>query len=646
MKALFSVLAMAISLVAISQSTVTIKTEGNRNKQVIVDNKTYTIPTATSTSTTTTQSVVITDLLPGQHSLSVVRTNQTTSRNSAKSTFNLRDGYDLTLTVSNNGSVSTSETRNSRRGGNAGQLSTKNFNTLYTNTKNKTGASARSAYLEAEFNTSNTNRRITAQQASTLIQLVNSESMRLKLAKLVYSRVSDQQNFSSVANLLNSTNSRNDLNAYIAAQPSNTTDPTIPTTGTAQLTDAQFNTIYTEVIAEPTLSERNYYLNNFFTRDFNYYTSAQVKQLLQTISGEQERLSLAKSSYRGIVDRGNFNTIYSLLATTSSRSDLQAYINNYDGSNPMAAMTTANYDKLYQTVYYTNSNSSRNTAINNALLTAGNYFTAAQAKKLIALVSDEANRLQLSKNAYKTLVDRTNYTLLNDLLNSTASRNDLYAYVNNYNNVSVGATGSAMADADFNTLYRSVTGAWSSSNKVTIVSDAFRSTTAFFSTHQAKQLLTQITNENDRLVLAKSSYDNIVDPSNFTSVYDLFNTTSMRNDLAAFVSGVQNGTVTAKVAMSESEFKSIQRSLVLTFGLGAKYNSLTEIFNTETNYFTVAQAKELIKMVSNEGNRLELAKLSYNNITDPTNFSSVYDIFSSQASKNELAAYVEANVSR
>jgi len=100
---------------------------------------------------------------------------------------------------------------------------------------------------------------------------------------------------------------------------------------------------------------------------------------------------------------------------------------------------------------------------------------------------------------------------------------------------------------------------------------------------------------------------------------------------------------TTKTPMADQEFKDLLRSIQLTFGLGAKYDKLSDIFNTETNYFTVAQAKQLIQLVSSENNRLELAKSSYNNITDPSNFSLVYDLFTSQTIKNQLIAYVNSN---
>ena len=67
---------------------------------------------------------------------------------------------------------------------------------------------------------------------------------------------------------------------------------------------------------------------------------------------------------------------------------------------------------------------------------------------------------------------------------------------------------------------------------------------------------------------------------------------------------------------------------------------LTKIFDNESYYFTVAQAKQLIQLVSSETNRLQLAKSAYGNITDPENFNLMYDLLTSQSSKNELSSYV------
>jgi hypothetical protein len=624
-------------------STVTINATGNRHKQIIVDNNSYTID---NTTTTDVKEIVINDVTPGLHTLELTRSNSNSYRQPTKTSFTVRSGYDLTINIASNGSISTSETRSAGQTYNGNtyngnkQITTRAFNKLYSQTKAKTSSATRTSFLETEFNTST--RLMTAKQASQLIQLVNSESSRLKLAKLSYAKISDKTNFSLVSNLLNSTNNRNELNAYTTTLETN--DETQNNNTTAAITDEKFRVIYNEVLAEPTVNDRTYYLNNFFGRDFNFYTSAQAKQFIELVSGEEDRLALAKAAYRGITDRENYNTIYPLLSSYANRSALQTYINSYENTSPRTAMTTAKFDRLYQSVSNTYSSTSRYNTINAAFTTTGNYFTAAQAKKLISLVSGEANKLLLTKAAYRVLVDRSNYQQFNDLLSTTASRNDLKKYVNDFENVSTGGSDIAMSDADFNNLYKKVTGSWSSSSKVQLVSDAFNKSTNYFTTSQVKQLLMTLSRENDRLPLAKNAYDNIVDPANYSQLSDLFTSTAMKNDLTTFAANMQNGTTTtAKIAMPESTFRDMYTQVELTFGFGAKYSRLTQIFNTETNYFTVAQAKQLIQLVSSEKNRLELAKLSYNNITDPENFSQLYNLLSSQASKNELAAYVSSN---
>jgi hypothetical protein len=543
MKAIFSLLTILVfsSSIALSQSTVTINATGNRNKQIVVDGKTYTIDNASATEQ---QEITISDLGVGQHTLELIRQSRNNASNaSTKTNFTLREGYDMAISISANGSISTSEKRIARGGNQANStISTAAFNKLYTQIKSKTSSTERANILQTELN--NSRRKFSSKQASQLIQLVNSESLRLKLAKQAYPRISDTQNFNLVSNLLNSSSNRAELNTYIASLnvTGNNDDPA--NTG-APISDSRFSVIYNEVVAEPTSAERSYYLNNFFSRDFNFYTTAQAKQLIQLATAEQDRLSAAKAAYRGVIDKENYySVVYPLLSSSANRSELSAYVKTYDNNNPGTAMVTANFDKLYQNIYYQNSASGRYTSINTAFTTPGNYFSVAQAKKLITLVSDQNSRLQLVKTSYKVLTDRSNYLQLNDLLTSTASRTEFNTYVTNYENMASG--------------------------------------------------------------------------------------------------GGTTGT-TAKTPMTETEFKDLYRSVQFTFGFGAKYDALTTIFNTETNYFTVAQAKQLIQLVSSESNRLELAKSSYNNVTDASNFSLMYDLFTSQTTKNQLMAYVNSN---
>lgn len=640
MKKIFSILcSFVIFSNAFSQAqqyeTVTLNVTGNRYKQILVDNKIYTI---NNTSISEEQAVVINNLENGQHNLEIVKKNNS----SYKTIFTVREGYDLNISISSSGSISLTEKRMEAWNGNGNTaISPAAFNKLYSVTKKRKSSVSKADYLENEF--TNTDKNFTSKQASQLIQLVNSESLRLKLAKQSYSTITDKQNFSLIINLLNSTANRAELTGYIASLPDDGDDTNDEGNAMTPLSNEKFNIIYNEVNAENTNNDKNYYLINFFSKDFNYYTSSQVRQLIQLISGEQERFNLAKTAYRGVTDRQNYSEVSQLLGNASNRADLTAYINAYDNSNPKPAMSATDFNKIYQNANYQNGSSAKYTSVNTAFITPGYYFTVAQAKQLILLISDENSRLQLSKTVYKALVDRTNYTQFNDFLYSQANRNDLNNYVNNFNSNGSGA-GMAMNDAAYNQLYKSVNDSWSAASRFNLTAEAFRNEANYFSTYQVRQLLLLINAEADRLSLAKSSYDNVVDKNNFSQLYDIFNNTSSKTELAQYVMNVQNGGGTVvKTPMSESEFNNIYRNVQFTFGIGAKMSSLTEIFNKETNYFTVEQAKQLIQMVTLESNRLELAKSSYNNITDPANFTNIYDIFSTQASKDELAAYVVAN---
>jgi hypothetical protein len=232
---------------------------------------------------------------------------------------------------------------------------------------------------------------------------------------------------------------------------------------------------------------------------------------------------------------------------------------------------------------------------------------------------------------------------MTSLLNTQASRNELTTFVNNYDISNPVYARVAMKDAEYNTLYRSIQNRWGVGAKMTALTDAFDNENYYFTTAQAKQLIQLVSADNNRLQLAKASYDNIVDQADFSQIYDVLSTTS-RNELEVYVRDNQglssNTPINTRTPMSSDAYNSLYNRVRNTFGLGAKMSELTEIFDNETYYFTVAQAKQLIQLVSAESNRLQLAKASYSNITDPNNFNLMFDLLSSQTSKNELSNYV------
>jgi len=545
MKSLLVFILSCLTALSIYAQTVTITVNGNRNREVLVDGRSFTVEN-TTTSTTLKAPIIINDLQTGQHTLQVVRMNpntNTTNRTSS-TTFTLRPGYDLEITINGNGSVSQTEKR-IRRSGNIGQNRTPmlegEFNTLLEDIRSNWRQSVRVTKITDAFEV--TDDYFTTSQAMQLIQQITSQTNRLKLAKLAYLRITDPSNFNQMYSLLTSQASKNNLAAYVRAQNVSTVSSNQYRT---PMSDINFNDLYSDVQELVGISAKVTALNTVFANTSNYFTTTQARQLLLLVNDENSRLHLAKTVYHGITDPANFSQLYDVLSMQSNRNDLAAYVSNYHSGG------------------YTN-----------------------------------------TYPAYKT----------------------------------------PMSTESFNSLYSRIQNTWGLGAKMSELVVVFGSASNYFTTAQAEQLIRLVSSESNRLQLAKSSYDNITDPTNFSNLYDVLNSQSSRDELAAFVNAATGTTgtgtgATYKTPMSTANYNSLYSRIQNTWGLGAKMSALVDVFASTSDYFTTAQAEELIRLVSSETNRLQLAKASYDNITDPTNFSNLYDVLSSQASRDELVAYV------
>jgi hypothetical protein len=319
MKLSIMILACFISLAVAAQTggTVNITVIGNRNKEVRVDGKTYTVnPVNTDVSSTAAVNspIQITSLSTGQHSIEIVRTNRynNTSRTGNTTTFNLRSGYDLNITVNNDGSVQISEKRIRRNTGYQNRyknpMSDENFNELVQNIQYLPGTNAKVTAINNAFNRSD---YFTTAQVSELIRLVNSQSSRLSLAKASYKTITDPENFSQINELLNSQASRTELATYVRNYDYNNPVNTGP--ANMAMTENSFNQLYSDARSQSSASSRMSYLVNVFADAGNHFTTAQAKQLIGLVYPENDRLQLAKASYDNVVDQANFTQVYDLL---------------------------------------------------------------------------------------------------------------------------------------------------------------------------------------------------------------------------------------------------------------------------------------------------------------------------------------------
>ena len=408
------------------------------------------------------------------------------------------------------------------------------------------------------------------------------------------------------------------------------------------MSDINFNTLYNSVRNQWRSTAKMDLVSDAFENNSNYFITTQAKQLIHLVRSESNRLILAKASYRSITDPENFYQLNDLLNSQASRNDLSAYVESYTASNTNTsmAMSTTDFNTIYRMAQRQSTTNSKVSYIYNTFANTNNYFTVSQARQLIQLVPDESNRLHLAKISYRSIVDRANFSRMHTLLNSQTSRNELTTFVNTYDDSKPVNVKMAMKEADFNTLYRDVQNRFGIGAKMSALNNIFGNNTNYFTVMQAKQLIQLVSAENNRLELAKAAYDNIVDQTNFSQMTDVLSTQSSRNELDVYVRNYQGGLDNTRIAMSDASFNTLYNDVRNRFGLGAKMSALTDIFANESNHFTVAQAKQLIQLVSAESNRLELAKSAYGNITDPENFNLMYDLLSSQTSKSELASYV------
>ena len=61
----------------------------------------------------------------------------------------------------------------------------------------------------------------------------------------------------------------------------------------------------------------------------NYFTTSQVRQVLQLFSSENDKLELAKLAYRNTIDQRYFYQLYDVFSFQSTKDELDRYIKDY-----------------------------------------------------------------------------------------------------------------------------------------------------------------------------------------------------------------------------------------------------------------------------------------------------------------------------
>jgi Domain of unknown function (DUF4476) len=666
MKTIFTILLcnfLSISDFAQSTQSVNIIFDGinnnTKNYKVILDKNSFFSNKDYNSTINNQNTVVINNLETAKHTIKVYRlknNNPKYNRTSKKllvysKTFNLREGYDMDITINASGSVQFKEssTPGYVQSNDKTPMTKNEFNQLLQSVKSKWSQALKGETESEAFN--NPNNYLSTSQIRQLLTLITLESDRLDLAKLSYRSATDSANFTQLYDLFKTQASRDDLNDFLRSKGWNiSTGENIMKT---PMVDSKFNPLLQSVKSKWSQALKGETESEAFNNPSNYFSTNQIRQLLTLITLESDRLDLAKLSYRSVTDSANFSQLSDLFKTQASKDELNNFLrtkgwNISTGENIMKTpMVDSKFNPLLQSVKSKWSQALKGETESEAFNNPNNYFSTNQIRQLLTLITLESDRLDLAKLSYRSVTDSANFTQLSDLFKTQASKDELNNFLrtkgwNIINNPTSIKT--PMADNKFNSLLQNVRSKFSQALKGETENDAFNNSNNYFSTSQIRQLLILITSENDRLDLAKLSYRSVTDSANFTQLYDLFKTQASRNELNNFLRtkgwNITNNP-SIKTPMADDDFNQLLnnvRGYLIQF---LKIGYETDLFNNPNNYFSTNQISQLLLLINSESNRLDLAKLSYKTVTDPANFPQLNNLFNSQSSRDELANFVK-----
>ena len=322
-------------------------------------------------------------------------------------------------------------------------------------------------------------------------------------------------------------------------------------------------------------------------------------------------------------------------------------------ANSKTPMTDSEFDKQMASINGKWSQTSKYNAVKSAISNKSNYFTTDQVGQLLLLLTSETRRLELAKLSYPKITDPSNFADVSELFKTQANKDNIDKFIQSKNITTTTSTDidnarPPLTTQRFNQLKRQIGNQYQETGKIAVLRDAFNVTTNYFTTAQLKELLLLISNENERLALAKQSYPRVSDQTNFTSLSTLFTVQTNRDDFNNYVKNGETVSTTpnTRTAMSDGDFSKLQMKARLHFRESSTVKEITTAFNNTSNYFTVDQIRSLLSMVSAESDRLALAKLAYLRIVDPSTFQQLYDMFSQQSSIDALNTYIKATALR
>jgi len=338
MKKLLFFLVGAFIYTTTSAQTITLRFPGASNNSandrdyiVDLDGRKY-YSTSTESTNNGMRQAVINDLAAGSHQIAVY--DNSSNEELYSKTFQLRTGYDMVIMIRRNGQVSFTEKKMKQAGNQSASqtsMTESQFNSLLSLIKSKWSQSSRISAIKTAIN--NKTYYFTTEQVGDMLQQVTSEARRLELAKLAYTKVTDPQNYTDIADLLSTQANKDNFIAYVQSK-----NPEIIASGQISssnqyasriaMSQAEFDKLYTKSQLHFRQSSVVSDVKAAFSNKSNYFTLEQIRALLSLISTEANRLALMKLAYHRAADPTNFTQLYDLFNTQASINEMNTYIRN------------------------------------------------------------------------------------------------------------------------------------------------------------------------------------------------------------------------------------------------------------------------------------------------------------------------------
>jgi hypothetical protein len=168
----------------------------------------------------------------------------------------------------------------------------------------------------------------------------------------------------------------------------------------------------------------------------NYLTTDQVMDMCKVFSFDDSKLEFAKAAYTRTVDQGNYFNVLNVFSFSSSKEDLNNFINangspntgrdkkRHDRNEPM---TGDRFSVATQTIKNGSFDATKLSIAKNII--RENYFTTDQVMELCKLFSFDDSKLEIAKAAYAQTIDRNNYFKLVNLMSFSSSKDDLNNFI-------------------------------------------------------------------------------------------------------------------------------------------------------------------------------------------------------------------------